>query len=62
MALLQGHLPDGTSRLHKGDTEIRVFTGVGSFGEYAVVLEAGVVPIRSDVPLDAAALVSAVVS
>lgn len=57
MALLQGYLPDGTSRLHKGDLEIRHFTGVSSFAEYAVVPEAGVVKIRPDVPLDAAALV-----
>ena len=57
MALLQGYLPDGTTRFHKGDTEIRIFTGVGSFSEYTVVPEAGVVKIRKDVPLDAAALV-----
>jgi S-(hydroxymethyl)glutathione dehydrogenase/alcohol dehydrogenase len=57
MALLQGYLPDGTSRLHKGDLEIRHFTGVASFAEKAVVPEAGVVKIRTDVPLEAAALV-----
>jgi S-(hydroxymethyl)glutathione dehydrogenase/alcohol dehydrogenase len=57
MALLQGYLPDGTSRLHKGDTEIKHFTGVSSFAEYAVVPEAGIVKIRTDVPLEAAALV-----
>jgi S-(hydroxymethyl)glutathione dehydrogenase/alcohol dehydrogenase len=57
MALLQGYLPDGTTRFHKGDIEIRIFTGVGSFAEYTVVPEAGVVKIRKDVPLDAAALV-----
>jgi len=57
MALLQGYLPDGTSRLHKGDTEIRHFTGVSSFAEYAVVPENGVVKIRQDVPLEVAALV-----
>jgi Zn-dependent alcohol dehydrogenase len=57
MALLQGYLPDGTSRLRKGDTEIRHFTGVSSFAEYAVVPENGVVKIRQDVPLEVAALV-----
>src|SRR5262249_18869650 len=57
MAIMQGYLPDGTTRMHKGDTEIRIFTGVASFAEYTVVPEAGVVPIRSDVPLEAAALV-----
>jgi S-(hydroxymethyl)glutathione dehydrogenase/alcohol dehydrogenase len=57
MQLLQGYLPDGTTRLHKDALEIRHFTGVASFAEYAVVPEAGVVKIRPDVPLDAAALV-----
>lgn len=57
LELLQGYLPDGTSRLHKGTTEIKHFTGVSSFGEYAVVPETGVVKIRQDVPLEAAALV-----
>lgn len=57
MQLLQGYLPDGTTRLHKGEEEIRHFTGVASFAEYAVVPESGVVKIRSDVPLDVAALV-----
>jgi S-(hydroxymethyl)glutathione dehydrogenase/alcohol dehydrogenase len=57
MALLQGYLPDGTTRFHKGDTEIRIFTGVASFAEYTVVPETGVVKIRKDVPLDVAALV-----
>ncbi|MGE0680148.1 MAG: Zn-dependent alcohol dehydrogenase [Candidatus Binatia bacterium] len=57
MQILQGYLLDGTTRLHKGDLEIRHFTGVASFAEYAVVPEAGVVKIRPEVPLDAAALV-----
>jgi S-(hydroxymethyl)glutathione dehydrogenase/alcohol dehydrogenase len=55
--IMQGYLPDGTTRMHKGDTKIRIFTGVASFAEYTVVPEAGVVPIRADVPLEAAALV-----
>lgn len=57
LELMQGYLPDGTSRLHKGDTEIKHFTGVSSFAEYAVVPESGTVKIRPDVPLEAAALV-----
>lgn len=52
-----GYLLDGTSRLHKGDTEIKHLTGVSSFAEYAVVPESGIVKIRPDVPLEAAALV-----
>jgi len=57
MQILQGYLPDGTTRLHKGDLEIHHFTGVASFAEYAVVPESGVVKIRPDAPLDVAALV-----
>ena len=57
LELMQGYLPDGTSRLHKGDTEIKHFTGVSSFAEYAVVPESGIVKIRPDVPLEVAALV-----
>ena len=55
--LRQGYLPDGTSRLHKGDTEIKHLTGVSSFAEYAVVPESSTVKIRPDVPLEVAALV-----
>jgi len=57
MQILQGYLPDGTTRLHKGDLAIHHFTGVASFAEYAVVPESGAVKIRQDVPLDVAALV-----
>jgi S-(hydroxymethyl)glutathione dehydrogenase/alcohol dehydrogenase len=57
LPILQGYLPDGTSRLHKGGTEIKHFTGVSSFAEYAVVPETGIVKIRTDVPLEGAALV-----
>ena len=54
---MTGFLLDGTSRLHKNGTEIKHFTGVSSFAEYAVIPESGIVKIRSDVPLEAAALV-----
>ena len=57
MQILQGYLPDGTTRLHKGDRDIHHFTGVASFAEYAVVPESGAVKIRPDIPLDVAALV-----
>ena len=57
MELMTGGLLDGTSRMHKGGTDIHHFTGVSSFAEYAVVPETGIVKIRSDVPLEAAALV-----
>lgn len=57
MELRHGYLLDGTSRLHKGDTEIKHLAGVSSFAEYVVVPESGIVKIRPDVPLEAAALV-----
>jgi S-(hydroxymethyl)glutathione dehydrogenase/alcohol dehydrogenase len=52
-----GAMKDGTTRLKKGDQEIRQFAQVGSFGEYAVVPEGGVVKIRDDAPLDKVSLV-----
>src|SRR3990170_2495324 len=50
----------GASRsrhLHKGDKPINLFASMSSFAEYMVVPENGLVKIRSDVPLDRAALV-----
>jgi S-(hydroxymethyl)glutathione dehydrogenase/alcohol dehydrogenase len=53
-----GTLADGTSRLSADGRTLHHFNAVSSFAEYAVVPEAGAVPIRRDVPLDAAALLS----
>src|SRR5439155_5477073 len=52
-----GRLLDGPTRYRRGDMEIAHFAGVSCFAEQTVVLEQAVVPIRTDVPLDIAALV-----
>jgi Zn-dependent alcohol dehydrogenase len=56
-----GTLADGTSRLSVDGTTLRHFNAVSSFAEYAVVPESAAVPIRADVALDAAALISCAV-
>ena len=49
---------DGTTRLHTlAGRDLHHFARVASFAEYAVVPESGAVPVRRDVPLDAAALI-----
>jgi S-(hydroxymethyl)glutathione dehydrogenase / alcohol dehydrogenase len=57
----RGVLGDGTSRLSLNGTLLHHFNSVSSFAEYAVVPAAGAVPIRRDVPLDEAALLSCAV-
>lgn len=52
-----GTLPDGTTRFHKGDQDIYQFSMTGTFAEYTVVPENGVIPIPEDVPFAQAALV-----
>ena len=53
---------DGTTRLHtSGGRDLNHFARVASFAEYAVVPESGAVPVRSDVPLDKAALIGCAV-
>jgi S-(hydroxymethyl)glutathione dehydrogenase/alcohol dehydrogenase len=56
-----GTLADGTSRLSVDGTQLHHFNSVSSFAEYAVVPESAAVAIRTDVPLDVAALVSCAV-
>jgi S-(hydroxymethyl)glutathione dehydrogenase/alcohol dehydrogenase len=56
-----GVLADGTSRLSVDGTTLHHFNSVSSFAEYAVVPESAAVPVRHDVPLDAAALVGCAV-
>ena len=50
-----------TSRFRKNGNLINNFSNVSSFAEYTVVPESGVIPIRSDVSLDKAALVGCAV-
>jgi NDMA-dependent alcohol dehydrogenase len=56
-----GRLLDGTSRLRRGDAEIKHFLGVSCFAERTVVPEQGVVRIPEDVSLEVAALVGCAV-
>ena len=56
-----GKLYDGTSRLHRGDQEIRHYSAVSCFAEQCVVPDTGVLKIGDDIPLDIAALVGCAV-
>lgn len=52
-----GTMPDGTTRFYQDDQEIYQFSMTGTFSEYTVVPENGVIPIRKDIPFAQAALV-----
>lgn len=52
-----GTMPDGTTRFHLNEEEIFQFSMTGTFSEFTVVPENGVIPIRKDVPFAQAALV-----
>ena len=56
-----GTLADGTSRLAANGSPLHHFNAVSSFAEYAVVPESAAVPVRRDVSLESAALVSCAV-
>ena len=56
-----GRLPDGTSRLSHRGRELMHYAGVSTFCEYAVVPEAALLKIDSQVPLDRAALLGCAV-
>ncbi len=47
-----GHLPDGTTRLHRGDERIRHFMGTSTFAEAAVMPEIALAKIDPEAPLD----------
>jgi S-(hydroxymethyl)glutathione dehydrogenase/alcohol dehydrogenase len=53
---------DGTTRLHRGGSDVYGYLAVGSFAEYAIVPETGAIPIRKDAPLDRAAIVGCAVT
>jgi S-(hydroxymethyl)glutathione dehydrogenase / alcohol dehydrogenase len=55
-------MPDGTTRLRRKGEAVHSYIGLGTFGEYSMVTEAAVVPIRPDVPLSQAALVGCAVT
>ena len=52
----QGHLPDGTTRISRGDEEIRSFMGTSTFAEYTVIPEIALAKINPEAPLDRACL------
>ena len=52
-----GTLFDGTTRLHKGETEIAHLGKVSCFAQEAVVPETGCIPVAFDFPLPQAALI-----
>ncbi|MFN8231930.1 MAG: Zn-dependent alcohol dehydrogenase [Actinomycetota bacterium] len=56
-----GLLPDGTSRLHRGDEQLFHFSGVSAFTEHTVVPESGVVRVDSSMPLDVLSVVGCAV-
>jgi S-(hydroxymethyl)glutathione dehydrogenase/alcohol dehydrogenase len=55
-------LQDGTTRIRRGDQEIYPYLSVGSFAEYAVVPESGVVKVPTDVDPAIAALVGCAIT
>ena len=52
---------DGTVRLHRNGRDVYHMARTACFAEYAVVPEAGAVPVRDDMPLDRACLVGCAV-
>ena len=57
MGAYAGGMTDGSTRFSLQGAAIHHFIGVSSFSEYTVVAEHAAIPIRKDVPLDAACLV-----
>ncbi len=51
-----GHLPDGTTRLSRGDEPIRHFMGTSTFAEATVMPEIALAKVSPEAPLDHAAL------
>jgi len=54
----RGCLPDGTTRLSRGDERIRHFMGTSTFAEYTVMPEIALAKIRPDAPLDRMSLLA----
>src|SRR6476469_4156326 len=51
-----GYLPDGSTRLHRGDEPLRHFMGTSTFAEYTVMPEIALACIDREAPLDRACL------
>lgn len=56
-----GHMRDGTTRLHVGDTALHHF-GPATYGRFAVVDSSAAIPIRRDIDLQTAALIGCAVA
>jgi S-(hydroxymethyl)glutathione dehydrogenase/alcohol dehydrogenase len=52
----KGYLPDGTTRLSRGDERIRHFMGTSTFAEYTVMPEIALAKVSPEAPLDRACL------
>ena len=50
-----GYLPDGTTRLHRGEERIRHFMGTSTFAEATVMPEIALAKVSPDAPLDVVA-------
>jgi S-(hydroxymethyl)glutathione dehydrogenase/alcohol dehydrogenase len=50
-----GHLPDGTTRLHRGEERIRHFMGTSTFAEATVMPAIALAKIDAEAPLDVVA-------
>ncbi len=51
-----GHLPDGTTRLHRGGEPLRHFMGTSTFAQYTVMPEIALARVNREAPLDRACL------
>jgi S-(hydroxymethyl)glutathione dehydrogenase / alcohol dehydrogenase len=60
-AMLAGTMPNGTTRLSRNSEPIYHYSFLSTFAERCVVPEGSCVPIRSDAPLEVAALVGCAV-
>ena len=58
---LRWYMFDGSVRLHRGKDPVHHFSRTASFSEFAVVPESGAVPVRKDMPLGPASLISCAV-
>ncbi len=52
----KGYLPDGTTRLHRGDEDLRHFMGTSTFAEHTVMSEYSLAKVDPEASLDAACL------
>jgi len=57
-----GLMLDGTTRVRRGDDDVYLYCGLGTFAEYVNVAAQSCVKIRADVPLQVAALIGCAVA